>query len=74
MFFFFKIKAAKVRGQESNGMLCSLQDLGIEEKYVPEEFKNEELLNDVDLVQEIIHLARPIRTKNNITITIWREI
>ena len=33
---------------------------------IPEEFKNEELLNDVDLVQEIIHLARPIRTKNNI--------
>ena len=33
---------------------------------IPEEFKNEELLNDIDLVQEIIHLARPIRTKNNI--------
>ncbi len=36
----FKIKAAKVRGVESNGMLCSLQELGIEEKYVEEEFKN----------------------------------
>jgi isoleucyl-tRNA synthetase len=33
---------------------------------IPEEFKNAELLKDVDLVQEIIHLARPIRTKNNI--------
>ena len=36
----FKIKAAKVRGVESNGMLCSLQELGIEEKYIDEEFKN----------------------------------
>ena len=36
----FKIKAAKVRGVESNGMLCSLQELGIEEKYIDEEFKH----------------------------------
>ena len=36
----FKIKASKIRGVESNGMLCSLQELGLEEKYVPEEFKN----------------------------------
>ena len=36
----FKIKKSKVRGVESNGMCCSLQELGIEEKYVPEEFKN----------------------------------
>ena len=36
----FKIKPSKIRGVESNGMLCSLQELGIEEKYVPEEFKN----------------------------------
>ncbi len=36
----FKIKASKIRGVESNGMLCSLQELGIEEKYVPDEFKN----------------------------------
>ena len=36
----FKIKASKIRGVESNGMLCSLQELGVEEKYVPEEFKN----------------------------------
>ena len=34
----FKIKASKIRGVESNGMLCSLQELGIEEKYVPDEF------------------------------------
>lgn len=36
----FKIKKSKVRGIESNGMCCSLQELGIEEKYVPEEFKD----------------------------------
>jgi len=36
----FKIKQSKIRGVESNGMLCSLQELGLEEKYVPEEFKN----------------------------------
>ena len=35
----FKIKKSKVRGVESNGMCCSLQELGIEEKYVPDEFK-----------------------------------
>ncbi len=36
----FKIKPSKVHGIESNGMCCSLQELGIEEKYVPEEFKD----------------------------------
>ncbi|MEN2765618.1 phenylalanine--tRNA ligase subunit beta [Ornithinibacillus xuwenensis] len=34
----FKIKKVKLRGVESNGMICSLQELGIEEKYVPKEF------------------------------------
>ncbi|MBM7571973.1 phenylalanine--tRNA ligase subunit beta [Aquibacillus albus] len=34
----FKIKKAKLRGVESNGMICSLQELGIEEKYVPKEY------------------------------------
>ncbi len=36
----FKIKASKIRGMESNGMCCSLQELGFEDKYVPEEFKD----------------------------------
>ena len=36
----FKIKASKIRGVESNGMLCSLQELGIEDKYVADRFKN----------------------------------
>lgn len=34
----FKIKKAKLRGLESNGMICSLQELGIEGKTVPKAF------------------------------------
>ncbi|WP_163970177.1 phenylalanine--tRNA ligase subunit beta [Oceanobacillus halotolerans] len=33
----FKIKKVKLRGIESNGMICSMQELGIEEKYVPKD-------------------------------------
>jgi len=34
----FKIKKAKLRGVESFGMICSLQELGIAEQYVPKEY------------------------------------
>ena len=46
----FKIKPSKVHGIESNGMCCSLQELGIEEKYVPEEFKDGIYLFDDDAI------------------------
>jgi len=34
----FKIKKVKLRGVESNGMICSLQELGVKEKFIPVEF------------------------------------
>ncbi|HET7628250.1 MAG TPA: phenylalanine--tRNA ligase subunit beta [Bacillales bacterium] len=33
----FKIKRTKLRGESSNGMICSLQELGVDEKLVPRE-------------------------------------
>ena len=35
-----EIKKSKIRGYESCGMCCSLQELGIENKYIPEKFAN----------------------------------
>ncbi|WP_025725129.1 phenylalanine--tRNA ligase subunit beta [Acholeplasma granularum] len=36
----FEIKEATVRGEKSLGMICSLTELGFDEKYIQEEFKN----------------------------------
>ena len=35
----FEIKASKIRGEESNGMICSLEELGFEEKLIPDAYK-----------------------------------
>lgn len=34
----FKIKRSKIRGVESCGMVCSLQELGLEKKYIADKF------------------------------------
>jgi phenylalanyl-tRNA synthetase, beta subunit, non-spirochete bacterial len=35
-----RIKRGKLRGQESNGMICGLDEVGVPAKYMPEEFEN----------------------------------
>lgn len=35
----FVIKPTKIRGEESNGMICSLQELGFDEKFILEKHK-----------------------------------
>ncbi|KRN99794.1 phenylalanine--tRNA ligase subunit beta [Companilactobacillus kimchiensis] len=35
-----KIKRGKLRGQESNGMICGLDEVGVPAKYMPKEFEN----------------------------------
>ena len=64
----FKIKKVKLRGIESNGMICSLQELSVDEKFVAPQFlegivvlpedtevgsKVDELLNLDDVVLDI---------------------
>lgn len=34
------IKKSAIRGVESNGMICSLQELGLDAKYVPQEYQH----------------------------------
>lgn len=35
-----EIKKGVIRGAESNGMICSLQELGLEHKFIPKEFQD----------------------------------
>ncbi len=48
-----KIEKANLRGVESNGMICSLEELGIESKYVPERSKGGiHILDDEAIIGE----------------------
>src|SRR5699024_12446768 len=51
----FKIKKVKLRGVESNGMICSLQELGIEEKFVPKDTADGICVipNDVEIGEDV---------------------
>lgn len=65
----YKIKKGKIRGMESLGMICSLQELGLSESIVPKEFSDgiqilpkaavpgESVFPYLDLDDEIIELA-----------------
>ena len=52
----FKIKSGKIRGEESNGMLCALFELGIDKKFLSEEEKNgiHELPDDAPIGEDPI--------------------
>ncbi|MDR0921887.1 MAG: phenylalanine--tRNA ligase subunit beta [Lactobacillales bacterium] len=65
----YKIKKGKIRGQVSLGMICSLQELGINESVVPKEFSDgiyympeeavigEEVFKYLDMDDTIIELS-----------------
>lgn len=57
----FKIKKVKLRGVESNGMICSLQELGIEEKYVPKD-----VAEGIFVFSEYVAVGEPVEPLLNL--------
>lgn len=65
----YKIKKGKIRGMESLGMICSLQELGLSESIIPKEFSDgiqilpegaipgDSIFSYLDLDDEIIELS-----------------
>lgn len=65
----FKIKKSKIRGVESNGMVCSLSELGMEKKYIEEKYAQgiyyfekevkagDNPLKELELEDEVIELG-----------------
>lgn len=65
----YKIKKGKIRGMESLGMICSLQELGLSESIIPREFSDgiqilpegaipgDSIFSYLDLDDEIIELS-----------------
>ena len=56
----FKIKKGMIRGQESNGMLCALYEIGIDKKFLSEADKNgiHELPQDAPIGEDPIKYMR----------------
>lgn len=62
-----KIKKGKLRGEVSNGMLCSFEELGFDPKVIPEEFAHGILLLDSSAeayigedIKKVLHLEAPV--------------
>lgn len=57
----FKIKKAKLRGVESNGMICSLQELGVKEQFVPKD-----LADGIFVFDEEVEVGRDVTSYLNL--------
>ena len=57
----FKIKKAKIRGVESNGMLCSSEELGLEESSEGLLELHESACVGEDIRLSLIHISEPTR-------------